>query len=462
MNYRARKLYTVTDLGGGDGGKGGVVHKLCDVRKAHTVLKVGGAQGSHGVRTTRGESFNFSQFGCGTFNGACTHLTQNFVADPNGILNEGNLLRYSHGVHDAFELLTIDEETLCITPYHGIASRLRELARKDRPKGTVGVGVGEAFYDAERFPARAIRARDLSSSGLRSALEEVREAKIAELESVIAEGFWDSDKEAADYEIMLLNDPGLLDWTLDRFEQMRKLVRVVGREHLIDHILPQDGTIVVESSHGILTDRYQGFHPHVSKLRTLPTFTHQMLSDAGYDGEVINFGITRGFQIRHGAGPMVTETPELLDKLLPGSSKDENRYQGRVRVGPLDLVALRYAIAACGGPTAFDALAITWFDQVKAFGSWQLCDRYQGADDPTYFSPSGEIRVRVGNDAAQIAHQEQLGKRLDACRPLIESLEIPQSQEKAARLCQKRLLDGLGVPVRMISFGSTEQDKLCL
>ena len=54
---KEKKVFTITDLGGGDGGKGGVVHKVCAVKKAHTVLKVGGAQGSHGVRTTNGESF---------------------------------------------------------------------------------------------------------------------------------------------------------------------------------------------------------------------------------------------------------------------------------------------------------------------------------------------------------------------------------------------------------------------
>ena len=52
-----KKVFIVTDLGGGDGGKGGVVHKICTETKAHTVVKVGGAQGSHGVHTIRGENF---------------------------------------------------------------------------------------------------------------------------------------------------------------------------------------------------------------------------------------------------------------------------------------------------------------------------------------------------------------------------------------------------------------------
>jgi len=57
------RIIVVFDLGPGDGGKGGIVHKLSCHHRAHTVIKVGGAQGSHGVSTTKQES-----------NGAAAHL----------------------------------------------------------------------------------------------------------------------------------------------------------------------------------------------------------------------------------------------------------------------------------------------------------------------------------------------------------------------------------------------------
>ena len=44
-----KKIYAVTDLGPGDGGKGSVVHKISCMKRARTILKVGGAQGRHGV-----------------------------------------------------------------------------------------------------------------------------------------------------------------------------------------------------------------------------------------------------------------------------------------------------------------------------------------------------------------------------------------------------------------------------
>ena len=135
------KIYVVTDLGPGDGGKGGVVHKISTMMRAHTVIKVGGAQGSHGVRTFAGNNFAFSQWGCGTFEGIKTHISQRMVISPEGLLNEADALRYEHGIHDVFGLLTVDQRALCATPYHGIASRLREMARGKNPRGTIGTVV---------------------------------------------------------------------------------------------------------------------------------------------------------------------------------------------------------------------------------------------------------------------------------------------------------------------------------
>src|SRR5215471_21595904 len=95
------KVYVVTDLGPGDGGKGGVVHAICNMMQPHIVIKRGGAQGSHGVRTSKGEKFNFSQWGCGTLEGIPTFLSAQMVISPEGLLNEAAALRYEHGIHNA-------------------------------------------------------------------------------------------------------------------------------------------------------------------------------------------------------------------------------------------------------------------------------------------------------------------------------------------------------------------------
>lgn len=457
-----KKIYVVTDLGPGDGGKGGVVHKISHMKRAHTILKVGGAQGSHGVTTSRGNKFAFSQFGCSTFEGAKTHLTQRFIASPEGILNEAASLKYEHGLYDIFNFLTIDEEVICATPYHGILSRIKELSLKDNPRGTIGTGVGEAYRYSRKYAELTIRAKDLSSNDLRNQLQEIQRQVSADLAPIIETGFLEKDIEEAEYELNRLNDLRFLDFIVNRFQQVAKEVRIVDRDYIRQNIFSKDGSIVVESSHGILTDHFQGFHPHTSAIRTLPRFTEEMLRSEGFKGEIVNIGVTRAYQIRHGAGPMPTANESMAEELLPGSHKEENRYQGKVRVGPLDLNLLRYAIAASGGTKAYDGLAISWFDQIVKNGSWWLCDRYLNTEDNKFFTPSGEIKVRFGADDKQLSYQKELGDTLNNCAPnLIERKIESSDKEKLYSMCAETLKSALGVQVRMISFGPTEQDKVC-
>ncbi|HWQ60072.1 MAG TPA: adenylosuccinate synthetase [Candidatus Fimivivens sp.] len=456
-----RKAYIVTDLGPGDGGKGGVVHKISHMMRAHTVIKVGGAQGSHGVSTSAGERFAFSQWGCGTFEGTRTHISHRMVVSPEGLLNEAEALRYGHGLENAFDLLTVDREALCATPYHGIASRLKELARKDRPRGTIGTGIGEAYRLSRLIPELALRVGDLSRSDLIDRLAAVRETLSRELAPIITGGFLPEDLDEASKEIVLLRDDGFLRYIARRFKEVSGRAIIVDRDYLGRVILDRDGTVVIESSHGVLTDNLYGFHPHTSALRTLPGFTRAMLEDAGYGGEIVNVGVTRAYQIRHGAGPMPTADETMAENLLPGSHKQENRYQGKVRVGPLDLNLLRYAIEVCGGTSAFDGLAVTWFDQIRTNGVWHICDRYRDTGDRSHFSSSGAIRVRHGSGDSHRRYQQGLGERLMRSHPEITTFVVPRETQSLYALCDGILRERLNIPVRMVSFGPTERDKIC-
>lgn len=460
---KIRKVYTVTDLGGGDGGKGGVVHKLCALRKPHTVIKVGGAQGSHGVTTASGRKFNFSQFGCGTFNGAQTFISNRFVVSPVGLLNEAHALESEAGVCNPLALVSLDGNALCTTPFHGVASRLKELARKGNPRGIVGVGVGEAYLDSRNFPELAIYGRDLGAKNMRDRLLAVRRQKLEELGGILETEFLLSDIDEVKRQIDLIRDDDFLNWSLEQFEGVARLVRVVDEDYLRREILSRDGVIVVESSHGILTDRYHGFHPHASRFRTLPETTWSLLRENDYAGDVVKLGVTRAYQIRHGAGPLVTESETMTNELLPHEVGIADRYRGKVRVGALDMIALRYALNVCGGSQAFDALAITWFDSVLRKDAWQVCDRYIGANDPSLFSSEGEILVRHGEDTEQLQHQERLTKALFGCLPQLSTFPIRPNMphNDAVALCTGVLAERLGTPVRMISFGPTELDKHC-
>jgi len=427
-------------------------------------VKVGGAQGSHGVRTAAGKQYTFSQWGCGTFEGVRTHISPQLVVSPEALLMEADELRQL-GVADPFALLTIDERALCATEYHGIASRLRELARKRNARGTIGTGMGEAYRDATRVPELTIRAGDLAAPDLRDRLAAVRAHQRAALTEVIAGGFLPADQAIADEEIQYLNNDRFLDHHVRRFQEVARRANITGSEYLGREILARDGVVVVESSHGVLTDNLYGFHPHTSAIRTLPKFFRTMIEEAGYDGAIVTLGVTRAYAIRHGAGPMPTHDAAVSEALLPGSHKETNRWQGAVRVGALDTVLLRYALSAAGGADAFTGLAMTWFDQMQTNGAWYICDGYErGAEDQTYFTPNGDIRlVHHKTMAAQYEHQHRLGELLQACVPRVTRVPLPlhASRTQLYSVCATEIEKRLGVPVRMVSFGPTERDKLC-
>ena len=231
------KIIVVTDLGPGDGGKGGVVHKLSTLKGVHTVIKDGGGQGSHGVFTSGGESHAFSYWGCGTFGGIPTHISSRLIIFPVGLLNESEMLRYQNGIHNVFDLLTVDENVVCSTSYHGIASRLKELARGKNSRGTIGTGIGEAHRMSQLFPDLTIRARDLLRPDIKDLLAAVRKQIQTNLDEIIKGEFLPEDREEAEKEIFCLQSDDFLDYATKRFLEAGQKINIVDSDYLGKRII---------------------------------------------------------------------------------------------------------------------------------------------------------------------------------------------------------------------------------
>lgn len=430
-------IYIVTDLGPGDGGKGSVVHALAHKVDATVIIKRGGAQGSHGVRTYSGDSFNFSQWGCGTLDGIPTYCSEQMVISPVGLENESDALSHL-GIYDPYVLLSVAPTCLCTTPFHRISSQLEELILGYKPRGTVGTGVGRAYRMYNEFGndmsivASELTDRNLVRMKLKRQLDYYREryAKLS-VDNGIPE-----DADLIEKNLELLHDDGFVPYTVDLFERVGKKLRI--RE--LSEVLHEDGCAIVECSHGVLTDAETGLKPHVSAIRTLPKFTCKMLRNTGYRNRITNLAVHRAYEIRHGAGPIPTYDPEFTNSMLPGSHKDENRWQGIVRAGPLDLNLMRYALSA-SIETPFDGLCLTWFDQILKTGRiWTIC--------PDYKNISREYRIST-----------EFLKRAD---PLLRSYQFrdPISKADFFNAVENVIHDHIGLPLSMISVGPTEMDKI--
>lgn len=427
------KVYVVTDLGPGDGGKGGIVHALAKKEHASVIIKRGGAQGSHGVKTSDGKSFNFSQWGCGTFEGIPTHCSPQMVISPVGLENEAEALS-SVGVSDPYSLLSVDPHCICATPYHMIGSQLAELRLGDHPRGTIGSGVGQAYrMYKELGDVVTIRASQLSDRGLIYHMLHQQAIHYRELSMKIhLSDILPDDVDIYRENMELLFDPNYFNFILDLFSDVGTKIRLLELGEVIHR---ESGTAIVECSHGVLTDAETGFKPHVSAIRTLPCFTTQMLLDAGYANEIVHLGVHRAYEIRHGAGPMPTYVEEFTEKLLPGSNKEENRWQGKVRTGPLDMVLLKRAIETCKETgTILNGICLTWFDQIiDSHGRWDICQKY--SDNPANYG----IPLIMSN---QIYNRRYLSK------------------EDLFRTVGTILSMYIDIPLSILSVGPTEVDKI--
>ena len=364
------KVYVVTDIGYGDGGKGSIIHSLVSKVKPSIVIKRGGAQGSHSVTTSFGENFKFSQWGCGTLDGVPTYLSNQMVIAPIGIENECNELKRL-GIYNPYRMLSVHPDCICTTPLHTISSQLEELKLRDNPRGTIGSGVGRAYRMHSQFGAdmtiyaSELRDRDIVHKKLLRQLEYYREEYKEPFECN------ESDRSLISSNLGLLVDDEFLRYIEDEFIGIGKELCLEG----FDEVLKLPGSAIVECSHGVLTDSEIGFKPHVSAIRTLPKFTNEMFKDVGYNGDIINLAVHRAYEVRHGAGPIPTYDTEFTKRIIKDPKSSENRWQGSIRAGVLDLRMMRYAIAESG--VDYDGLCLTCFDQILGDDRvWRLCVDY--------------------------------------------------------------------------------------
>jgi len=180
-----------------------------------------------------------------------------------------------------------------------------------------------------------------------------------------------------------------------------------------------------------------------------------LLLENDFVGEIFKLGLVRAYATRHGAGPFVTEDQDLTAQ-VPDYHNPTNDWQREFRVGYLDFVALRYALAVTGN---VDGLAITNLDRLDAISEWRTCDLYRylgkGVNVAKYFELQGSAisKIKVPDDPTNLASQEELTKLLFNMQPIYENCR----QDKRAYI--ELIGQTLSVPVAITSAGPTALEK---
>jgi adenylosuccinate synthase len=364
----SQKIFVVAGLGYGDEGKGTITDFLVRQYSIENVIRYnGGSQAAHHVVTPEGKTHCFSQFGSGTFvPGVKTFLSKYVAVNPIGIELEEEVLQKS-GVTDALDRLIVDEQCPIITPTNVLINQMLEVARGDNRHGSCGKGVGITLSDYEKFGERTLIARDLKSP----AIAEEKFMMFWRMRLDQAEQLCDEQPQNAALRKYLSRMRNLnTDLYLERYAQFAQRVKIRSEARTLEAIA--EGA-VFEGAQGALLDAVHGFFPYVTRSRTTFVNADKLLTKAGCKENAHRIGVTRAYATRHGAGPFVTENPELSN-IIPACHNGTNEWQGGFRLGWFDAVTLRYAIAAVGD---VGSLAITNIDRLQVLHDVKICRGYK-------------------------------------------------------------------------------------
>ncbi len=326
-------VFVVAGLGFGDEGKGSIVDFLAGQYNAHTVIRYnGGAQAAHNVIDSDGKHHTFAQFGSGTFVGARTHLSEYMLVNPIALESEEKHLR-SLGIEDAYERLTIDVQALVTTPYHVAANRIEELLRGANRHGTCGMGIGETMSLGMNLRFGLLGNKSFTKTRL-TGIANFYRGKY----SWLIEDSYTSARKALKTELDVIFDPNLVDQLVETYQAISKKVQGVELDYF-STLLSENKTLIFEGAQGILLDEKYGMDPHTTWSNT--TFGNANVLLSGSSRDINYIGVTRAYMTRHGEGPFPTEDSTLN---LKEDHNPDTGWQGKMRLGHLDLPALRYAL----------------------------------------------------------------------------------------------------------------------
>jgi adenylosuccinate synthase len=444
------RAYIVVDLGFGDSGKGLLTDYLVRHFEAGVVVRYnGGAQAAHNVITSDGCHHTFSQFGSGTFiPGVKTYLSRDVVIHPGALLVEGDILE-GKGIRDAFSRLRMSDQALVITPFHQAANRIREMVRGSDRHGSCGVGVGETVEDAFVHPEDRILAGDLANPiVLRRKLLTIREQKREQLIELCKGKLL---RGSFSREWVIFESRDVIDQWISSISWICELGLVVP-DSILEHWFSQTKTVIFEGAQGVLLDAEAGFHPYTTWSRCTAENALNLIKEMAPDSSVFQVGVMRSYAVRHGPGPLPTET-NVLTSIVSDHNK-QNKWQGTVRYGWFDAVLARYALGVAGG---VDTLAVTHMDLLPRLDSWKYCEGYAGYDGlenmttDTNVTSGGLKGFRFWRDL-QIEQREQITKALSTVVPIIETCTANEGE------VIRKIESLLGQPVGIISRGPSAEN----
>lgn len=327
-----RNIKIVIGANFGDEGKGLMTDYFCHQavqrnENCIVVLHNGGAQRGHTVTTPTGIKHIFHHFGSGTFCGADTYCSKDFILNPMIFSQECEELKalgYEPKVY-------IHPLCKISTPFDMILNQIIEEHRSGKRHGSCGIGIFETLLRAkeDRYSIFFEELFFLTDEQIRSRLYMIRDKwmktrfRMEDIEFISEE--W----------VNIINSSSLIDHYLIDLKFMKEVSVKVN-----DSILSGYENIVFENGQGLLLDQNNiEYYPHLTPSNTGAKNALDIISKSFHDKRDLRIEacyVTRTYLTRHGAGRLDNECRrEDINNDMFDHTNLPNLHQGTLRYGYL-------------------------------------------------------------------------------------------------------------------------------
>lgn len=299
------------------------------------VLHNGGAQRGHTVVTPEGIRHVFHHFGSGTFVGADTWCSKEFIVNPVLFREEWEKL----SKHITMPKIYIDERCKLTTIFDMLINQVIEFDRGSDKHGSCGVGIYETLYRNQKgidfinsfeYNPDAMTIGEfakLNYIGKMNFLDYLRKDYVPRRFNIF--GLHNIDEMF----IKVLKSNEVIQNYINDFQFMVDHCQIRNEEIMTDY-----DTVIFENGQGLLLDQHNiDYFPHLSPSNTGMRNPADILIDYGWSGDVEACYVTRTYMTRHGAGKFLTECPkENINRHMLDMTNVPNPFQDTLRYGYLN------------------------------------------------------------------------------------------------------------------------------
>ncbi len=413
----------VVGLNWGDEGKGRIVDYLAS--RADCVIRFqGGDNAGHTIMNGFGKTA-LHNFPSGIFNGNCLNIiAPGSVINPESFAAEKRELD-SRGV--CTDNIIISDRSVIILPFHILLDRLEEERLGKRKYGSTLSGIAPVY--GLRYMKKGIQAGEL----LHPAYLEEHAGAVLEYVNAVIKGVYGSEP-------VKLTD--VLEWLEFHGRTLKPLIADIGP--IIDKLLLENKSIILEAQLGALRDITHGIYPYTTSSSTLAAYACASVPiPPSSIGEVI--GVTKAYSTCVGEGPFITEMEPAQAEALRNKAGEFGAKTGRPRrIGHFDAVAAAYGCRLQGAT----GIALTCLDVLSGMGELKICMGYR-----TGGGVIGSFPVNPALEAAEPVYET-----LEGWEEGISDVRCLEKLPPAAKSYMERIERLTGVKIRYVSVGPAREE----